>query len=180
MEKEADLRIQIPMSGSVESLNVGVAAGISLYEVKIKWILVMLTKKIQESIGRELSSASRWIRLVYDAKLREITPFTAEQTIAMMILKCDTTQSRETLAFDTRAEGDATFLEPLIDQKFISEADNRLTLTVKGEEALAKIWCLHELTENLALKGISEEEKEIFLKTIHKISDNCSKIVPFS
>lgn len=180
MEKEADLRIQIPMSGSVESLNVGVAAGISLYEIKIKWILAMLTKKIQESIGRDLSIASRWMRLVFDAKLREITPFTAEQAIAMMILKCELSQNRDTLALDTGAKGDATFLDPLIDQKFISEEDNRLTLTIKGEEALAKIWCLHELTENLAFKGISDSDKDIFLKTFQKICDNCSKIVPFS
>ena len=42
IEEGADLRIQIPMSGTVESLNVGVAAGICLYELKIKWTLAML------------------------------------------------------------------------------------------------------------------------------------------
>lgn len=58
------------MSGTVESLNVGVAAGISLYELKIKWVLAMLNKKIQGSIGRDLSSIARWMRLVFDTKLK--------------------------------------------------------------------------------------------------------------
>jgi len=47
----ADVRIQIPMSGEMESLNVAVAAGISLYEMKTKVILAMLKEKIKDSFG---------------------------------------------------------------------------------------------------------------------------------
>ena len=42
----ADISIQIPMHSAVESLNVGVFAGISLYELKFKQVLLMLKEKI--------------------------------------------------------------------------------------------------------------------------------------
>ncbi len=179
MEEGADLRIQIPMSGSVESLNVGVAAGISLYELKIKWVLAMLTKKIQESIGRDLSLASTWMRLVFDFKLKAATPLNADQAIVLMILKCDGTSSADALKHDTGIS-DAASIQTLVDQKFISEAQGKLTLSEKGEEAIAKIWSIHELTERLVFDGVPDQEKEIFLKVLHKMQQNCEKIVPYT
>lgn len=183
MEKEADLRIQIPMSGSVESLNVGVAAGISLYELKIKWILAMLTKKIQESIGRDLYCASRWVRLVFDAKLKAASPLNAEQAIIMMILNCDGISDAMALARDAGITNESeakAFIQALINQKFIAEDQGKLTLSEKGEEAIAKIWSIHELTERLVFEGISAPEKEIFLKVLRKMLHNCEKIVPYT
>jgi RNA methyltransferase, TrmH family len=38
--QNADIVVQIPMSGSVESLNAGVATGISLYELKFRMVLI--------------------------------------------------------------------------------------------------------------------------------------------
>lgn len=183
VEKEADLRIQIPMSGSVESLNVGVAAGISLYELKIKWILAMLTKKIQESIGRDLYCASRWVRLVFDTKLKAASPLNADQAIVLMILKCDGTSDMATLAHDagiTQALESKSLIQSLIDQKFIIEVHSKLTLSEKGEEAIAKIWSIHELTERLVFEGVSHPEKEIFLKVLRKMLRNCENITPYT
>ncbi|AJC53426.1 RNA methyltransferase [Streptomyces sp. 769] len=50
----ADLVVQIPMAGAVESLNVGVATGISIYELRMRMILTMLTDRIRDSLGRNL------------------------------------------------------------------------------------------------------------------------------
>lgn len=181
--QRADIKIQIPMSGPVESLNVGVAAGISLYEMKIKWVLAMLTKKIQESIGRNLYSASRWIRLVFDSKLKEVSPLNADQAIMLMILKCDETSNLESLVHDagiTKKSEAEVLIQPLIDQGYIFNEGGRLTLLEKGEEAIAKIWSIHELTEHLTFHGISGAEKETFLKVLNTILHNCEKIIPFS
>lgn len=180
---QADLKIQIPMSGPMESLNVGVAAGISLYEMKIKWILTMLTKKIQESLGRDLYSASRWIRLVFDAKLKEVCPFNADQAIMMMILKCEGTLDAAKLAHDAgllRQEEGQALIHALVKKDFISNQEGGLSLLEKGEEAIAKIWNVHELTENIAFDGVSHPEKENFLKVLKKILSNCEKTLPFS
>jgi TrmH family RNA methyltransferase len=179
----ADIKIQIPMSGAIESLNVGVAAGISLFEMKIKWVLMMLTKKIQESLGRHLYCASKWIRLVFDAKLKEVSPFNADQAIMMMILKCDGGSDAQKLAHDAGLSPGVDVyseLNPLLKQGIIEQKDDQLTLSEKGEEMIAKIWSVHELSEQIAFNGITEEEKEYFIKTIEKISKNCEKIVPFS
>jgi TrmH family RNA methyltransferase len=183
VEEAADLRIQIPMSGSVESLNVGVAAGISLYELKIKWVLAMLTKKIQESLGRDLYCASRWLRLVFDLKLKEGTPLNADQAILMMILKCDQVSTPAKLGTDAGIAKDAdaqALIQSLIDQRFISETNGKLVLLEKGEEVLAKIWSIHEFTERLAFEGVSDQEKEIFLKVLRQMLSTCEKITPFT
>ncbi len=179
----ADIKIQIPMSGAIESLNVGVAAGISLYEMKIKWVLTMLTKKIQESIGRHLYCASKWIRLVFDAKLKEVSPFNADQAIMMMILKCDGISEAQKLAHDAGLSSVIDVhseLAPLLDKGIILQKDNFLMLSEKGEEMIAKIWSVHELSEQIAFTDLSEEEKESFIKIIGKISKNCEKVIPFS
>jgi TrmH family RNA methyltransferase len=183
IEKEADVRIQIPMSGSVESLNVAVAAGISLYELKIKWILAMLTQKIQESIGKDLSLTSKWLRLVFDAKLKAATPFNADQAIMMMVLKCDQTSNASQLAQDAgiaKEEEAGALIQALLEEKLIDQRQEVLSLSEKGEETIAKIWSFHELAERLAFEGISGPEKETFLKVLRQMQDNCGKIVSFS
>lgn len=182
VEQEADIRIQIPMSGSVESLNVGVAAGISLYELKMKWVLAMLTRKIQESIGRDLYCTSRWLRLVFDAKLRAASPLNAGQAIILMILKCEGISDAATLARDAGITNELearVLIQTLIDQKFMVETQNKLSLSEKGEEAIAKIWSIHELVERLVFMGTSDEEKSCFLSVLHKIQNNCEKIIPY-
>lgn len=182
LEKAADIRIQIPMSGSVESLNVGVAAGISLYELKTKWILSMLTKKIQESIGRDLFCTAHWIRKIFDLKLQAVTSFTAEQAIMMMILQCDITSSPDQLRKDAGFPKDHeidTSLQTLIDQKLIINTHGKLSLSSEGKEAIAKIWSVHELAEHLAFIDIPDEEKTLFLKTLKKIQTNCEKVTPY-
>jgi RNA methyltransferase, TrmH family len=182
IEKEADIRIQIPMCGSVESLNVGVAAGISLYEMKIKWTLAMLTQKIQNSLGRDLFCASKWIRKLFDKKLKETTSLSADQAILLMILHCEKAVPSSKLALDagvlpsTKIED---LLQPLIENKWVELSDLGLRLTDKGKETIAQIWCVHELVENLALKGLSQEEKETFRKAIQVLCLNCEEIVPF-
>ena len=50
-EKQADFLIQIPMSPAVESLNVGVAAGISIYELRLKQVLAMIEQQIKIDTG---------------------------------------------------------------------------------------------------------------------------------
>lgn len=182
VEALADLKIQIPMSGAIESLNVGVAAGISLYELKIKWIMTMLTKKIQESLGRHLYAASKWVRLVFDEKLKKATPFSADQAILMMILKCDGKGTVSTLQKDAGIslfQNAEALISPLLEKEFVAKSNEFLFLTEKGEEAIAKIWTIHELTEEIVFNGISEEEKQSFLKTIETLYKNCGKVVPY-
>jgi TrmH family RNA methyltransferase len=69
----ADVVVQIPMAGRVESLNVGVAAGISLYELKLRLVLAMLVHYIRSNIGREVGATAKLICMAFDAALRKVT-----------------------------------------------------------------------------------------------------------
>ncbi|MFZ8480614.1 hypothetical protein ACO1ND_14305, partial [Staphylococcus aureus] len=78
----------------------------------------------------------RWIRLVFDAKLKESCPFDADQAIMMMILKCDKISTFKTLANDAgishKLNAD-TIIQSLIDQRFISNNNGNFCLLEKGE-----------------------------------------------
>ncbi|MEU7146036.1 TrmH family RNA methyltransferase [Nocardia sp. NPDC046473] len=67
----ADLVVQIPMAGAVESLNVGVATGISIYELRMRMILAMLTDRIRDTLGRNLGAAAALVQDAFDAHLRQ-------------------------------------------------------------------------------------------------------------
>ncbi len=183
MMEAADIRIQIPMSGLVESLNVGVAAGISLYEMKIKWVLAMLTKKIQESVGRDLFCASKWLRMVFDQKLREVCPINADQAIMLMILKCEGNTALDQLAHDAGLspnQSASELIAPLIQAGYLYQTEKGLNLTLQGEEAIAKIWSVHELSEQLAFEGVPEQDKQAFLAVLQKMMSNCRRIIPYA
>lgn len=53
-----DARIQISMQENVESLNIGVATGISVYELKLKQAIKIIEDRIKSTLGRELNVAS--------------------------------------------------------------------------------------------------------------------------
>ena len=67
--QQADTVIQIPMNRSTESLNVGVASGITLYELKLKVLIAMLTKNIRATLGRELGVTHQLVRQTFDHQL---------------------------------------------------------------------------------------------------------------
>lgn len=178
--KKADIKLQIPMNLAVESLNVGVAAGISLYELKIKITLSMLSKKIQESFGRDLFCTSRWVRSVFDHLLKQSTPLTAESAIVLMMLHCEGKGNRQQLISDAGAATGHVKFDPLISEGYLIESSGEVHLTERGQELLAKIWVLHEKAEEIALNGFSEQEKNHLKTALRRIQDNCGKIIPYS
>ncbi len=80
----------------------------------------------------------------------------------MLILKCDQTSNFESLAHDagiSNTSNSETLIQPLIDQGFLLNKGGQLTLSEKGEEAIAKIWNVHELVERIAFEGIPDSNK---------------------
>jgi TrmH family RNA methyltransferase len=91
--ENADITVQIPMYSEVESLNVGVATGISIYELKLKQVLGMIEKQIKSTIGREINVATMLIQEALDAELKKVSTLSSSQLLFMMVLKCDSTMS---------------------------------------------------------------------------------------
>ena len=93
--EEADHIVQIPMYTGVESLNVGVATGISIYELRLKEALTMLAEKIISSLGREVNVTSQLIRKAFNIKLNGICDYTGDHIIFLMVLKRESQMNEE-------------------------------------------------------------------------------------
>ncbi|PEA54750.1 hypothetical protein CON64_11175 [Bacillus pseudomycoides] len=172
--ENADSLVQIPMSTSVESLNVGVAAGISIYEIKMKEILAMLTEKIQNSIGRNVNLTLTSINNLYNKKIKGISPFAANQIIFLMILNCNNIMHIKEVGEDfvEIQNSVSDFINPLFDNGLISIKEEYISITENGKDTLAKLWPLHDQVENTAFQDFTESEKEQFIKFLSRIRLN--------
>lgn len=179
--KAADHIVQIPMYTGVESLNVGVATGISIYELRLKEVLTMLAEKILASLGREINVTSQLIRKAFNIKLREISEYTGDHIIFLMVLKRESQMNEEQLEkqFGYFSDSLKKFLKPLFKNNLIKREGNEMELTKGGEELLAKLWPVHEKTENILLQGFNEKEKKELRRYLDKIQQNCIKVMQY-
>jgi TrmH family RNA methyltransferase len=180
--EQADMLVRIPMSGQLESLNVGVATGISVYEFKIKWVIAMLTKQIRSTLGREVNVAGKLIQMALDKRLDQVSELNAQQLILMMVLKCDQRMSRSQAQKDMAATGEELdqLLQPLLENEYIAcETGSRdiLTLSPHGETLLGQIWGVIESSQDEILDGFSPDERQQLADFLQRIQANCHRII---
>ncbi|MGD8457301.1 MAG: TrmH family RNA methyltransferase [Anaerolineales bacterium] len=178
IKNQADVLIQIPTSSDIESLNVGVAAGISIYELTLKQVMSMIEDKIKATLGRELNVAGMLVQEALDFELKKITDLNSQQVIFMMVLKCDREMSLENMCrqFGILPSEVNPFLKPLIEKGFTIQHEN-LHMTDKGEEVLSKLWFTIENTEKQILSGFSKSEVESFKNNLYLVQQNCIKMI---
>jgi TrmH family RNA methyltransferase len=177
-EDQADILIQIPMSETIESLNVGVATGISVYELKLKQVMSMIEQQIKSTLGRELNVAGMLVQRALDAELKKVSDLNSQQVIFMMVLKCDREMTVEDMCrqfgvLDTEAH---EFLE-ILTKKGLVDQGEKLQLTIKGEEVLGKLWFTVESTERKILSGCTEAETRVLKRQLHQIQENCIQMM---
>jgi RNA methyltransferase, TrmH family len=177
-EKCADYLIQIPMFHAVESLNVGVATGIGIYELKLKQVLAMIEERIKSTLGRELNVAGNLVQQALDAELKKISELSSRQVIFMMVLKCDrkmpvADMRRQFGLLENEVEG---FLKPLLASGQVAIAGGELELTRQGEDVLAKLWPIVENTEGKIFSDYSAEDVAIFFGRLRRIQEKCIAI----
>ncbi|MBN2004864.1 MAG: RNA methyltransferase [Anaerolineae bacterium] len=180
--KNADLVVQIPMQSQVESLNVAVATGISVYELKLKLVITMLIHYIRTTLGREVNVAAKLVQRALDATLARVSHFNGTQVILMMVLKCDSVMTLEQAGKDIAVFGEElqALLAPLFAEKYIVYADpdgTSLRLTDEGSQLLGKLWGLVEASEDQILEGFSAAEKQQLLDYLQRIQTNCTRII---
>lgn len=171
----ADLVVQLPMSSHIESLNVAVCAGLSMYELKLRMILTMLTSYIATTLGRQVNVTGKLIQQAFDVALRQVTTLSATQVILLMIMTLDKTMSAEQIIQDTGTLNLEKLLAPLLTQGLIIR-DGAYAISNKGKDTLAKLWPVVEATEEKLLVGFSEEERQHFMAFLERIQDNCVRI----
>jgi TrmH family RNA methyltransferase len=177
-EEKADFLIQIPMHNAMESLNVGVAAGISVYELRLKQVLTMLEERIKSTLGRELNVASTLMQKAMDSELKKVTDLSSRQVIFMMVLKCDREMRIEDMSkqfgvLESEREG---FLAPVMESGLVTLNDC-LRITEKGEETLAKLWFVVERAEKKILSDLTVEQSSVLLKQLRLIQDRCVEMM---
>lgn len=178
--KYADITVQIPMQSEVESLNVGVATGISIYELKLKQVLGMIEKKIKSTLGREINVAASLIQEVLDKELKKVSDLSSLQLVFMMVLKCDTVMSviEAQKQFGIPDKEIDPFFEPLVSKGFISiDSLNNLLITETGVETIGKLWTLIENAESKILSDFTDHEKQELIRLIEKLKNKCVEII---
>jgi TrmH family RNA methyltransferase len=180
-EAEADSLVRIPMAGPVESLNVGVATGISVYELRLKLVLAMLTDYIRRTLGREVNVAAKLIEMAFDRRLQAVTDLNSTQAILLMIMACDGVMPREQVEKDTAAYGAELdfLLDPLLSSGTVRLDAERggYTLTEAGKTLLSQLWPVLEATEDDILAGLNHAEREQFRGFIKRVQENCLTII---
>jgi RNA methyltransferase, TrmH family len=178
--KHADITVQIPMQSQVESLNVGVATGISIYELKLKQVLGMIEKKIKSTLGREINVVATMIRNVLDSELKKVSELSSTQLVFMMVLKCDSIMSilEAQKQFGIPDKEIKPFFEPLLSKGFINtDTSNNLIITETGVETIGKLWAIIENAENKILMDFTESEKVELKRLIEKMKKKCIEII---
>lgn len=175
----ADVTVQIPMHSEVESLNVGVATGISIYELKLKRVLGMIEKQIKSTLGREINVVAMLIRETLDKELKKVSSLSSNQLVFMMVLKCDRTMSilDAQKQFGIPDSEIKNHLQPLLDNGFvITDASDNLMITETGVETIGKLWTTVENAEKKILEDFTEPEKQELKRLLGKIKTKCVEI----
>ncbi|HVM71298.1 MAG TPA: hypothetical protein VMT91_06030 [Anaerolineales bacterium] len=68
-----------------------------------------------------------------------------------------------------------TFLKPMLKAGLVS-MNEKLELTSKGEEVLAKLWFIVENAETKILAGFTAEESTNLKAQLHRIQEECSHL----
>lgn len=147
----ADHVVRIPMAGGIESLNVGVAAGLSIYELRLRMVLASLADRARATLDMRLGAVSERFRDELDRALADTDHLTG---IEMGLL---TTVVAGTGTPPWLAEESAEIArKSLVAKGFITEES---AVTDLGRQVLAALWSAHGQTEDTMLAGLSEEER---------------------
>jgi RNA methyltransferase, TrmH family len=170
--------VQIPMAGAVESLNVAVATGIGIYELRMRMILAMLTDRIRDTLGRNLTAAAHLTRQAFDARLGQIGDLDSAQAIALMVLACEQStpagQLRRDIGADTTELG--ALLASLSDRGYVTTSQDQVSITREGEQAVAALWVVQERVDEDLYRGFTPAERDQLGNLLRRIQANAARL----
>lgn len=172
---QADLLVRIPMMQGVESLNVAVATGISIYELYFRLVLTMLTNNIKTNLGRNIGVLFQLFPKVLNQDLAQCSPLNANLVIFLMIVKLDGTITREQANEDLMRLGEdpQTALALLQKNGTIVLESDAYRITDKGEQDVAKLWMIVENAEIKIMSVLSEQEQAELRSMLTRLEHQC-------
>lgn len=173
----ADLLVAIPMVGAVESLNVGVAAGIGIYELTMKRVLSVIQDKIRATVGRDVAVAGRFIRDALDQAMQASAGLSGTQVIGLMVVAAERRSPLPDLATDLGVADPATVLAPLVDRGWLTSDGDELVITPAGEQGLAALWPVQERVERQLLDGLDDDERLQLSRLLRTVQTNAMSLI---
>ena len=139
----------------------------------------MLKEKVRSSLGRDLGVTTHLMRSVFDAELKKVSNLSSLQVILLMMVSVDKVTPRDTAMREMGVYGDTfdDIVTPLVDEGYLIDEDIALEITDKGESAVAKLWPIHEKTEDLLREGISEDDQENLKQMLKRMQKNAISIL---
>ena len=173
VEARAELLVAIPMAG-VESLNVGVAAGIGVYELRTKMVLAMIEDRIRGTIGRDVAVTGRFIREALDRATREAAGLSGDQVVLLMVLAAERETPAAELARDIGMgrEDLPASVDPLVERGWLRATGVGWAVTEAGTQAVAALWPVQQQVERQLFDGLDAGERETLRRLLHRVRDN--------
>lgn len=173
--EHADLLVRIPMMQGVESLNVAVATGISIYELYFRLVLTMLTNSIETNLGRNIGVLFQLFPKVLNLDLKACSSLTANLVIFLMIIKLDgaMTKAQATEDLTRLGEDPSTALALLEKTGSIELVSGTYRITINGEQELAKLWMIVENAEAKIMSVLSEQEQAELRSMLTRLEHRC-------
>ncbi len=192
MLRLANVVVQIPMSGAVESPNLGAAAGISLCELKTRMVLSMFTRYIRATLGRQVKSRDSSLSAPSTPSWKKVSDLGSTRVIPMMVLECDGVMSLDQVPKDTVVFGQELdeLLRPLSERGYLRHASDKeapaglngpsmeaIVLTEAGERTLGQLWGVVEKAERELPADFSDAEKRQLDDLLEWVQSNCSRLI---
>jgi len=116
--------------------------------------------------------------MAFDFEVRQLTSFSGNQVICMMIMHCESGVAKEQICRDiSLLESELqSFVEPLIKEKYVSFQDDLYVLTSSGEIFIAQIWPIVERTYQKIFEGFRQEEIEQLSFFLKRLQKNCTQV----
>ena len=173
VEDEADLLVAIPMAG-VESLNVGVAAGIGIYELRTKMVLAMIEDRIRGTLGRDIAVTGRFVRAALDRAARETSGLAGDEIVLLMMVAAEGHSSHDDLVRDLAVGTDrlTELTGALSGRGWLHPDRHGYAITAAGTQAVAAFWPVHQQLDEQLLSGLDEPERRTLRALLTRVQDN--------
>lgn len=167
----SDVVVRIPMVDEIESLNVGVATGLSISELRLRMVLARITDRARSTLDSQLSTALASLRVAQTEQVAEVDHLdAAELAVLTSRLAARHTAARHTAAeppdLDEETLGRAR--ESLVRKGFLSSTEG--AATEAGRHALAALWHVHQRAEATLLTSLTPAERELLTSLLNKLS----------
>jgi RNA methyltransferase, TrmH family len=162
----SDVVVQIPMTDETESLNVGVATGLSISELRLRMVLAGIADRAQSTLDTQLGTALNNLRAAQAEQLATVDHLDVAELAVLTSHLAAPDAAVEPWDLDDEALGRAR--DMLVAKGFLASSAD--AVTDAGRHALAALWHVHQRAEAELLANLNPAEREQLTSLLSKLS----------